>query len=167
MIAELSASLASIKSAIDLVKVINEAKTESDIRNATYELQRQLMSLQIENIRLAELISSQVEQIRSLRTELSEESEFKHEVEQYLPTKLDSGTIVYSCEINVNGEAITQYVCPNCFKQKKISILQPLYVSWREYHCKSSCPLCKSEFRMNKNPNYKQTSSFRVIKTHR
>ncbi|WP_196348033.1 hypothetical protein [Enterobacter hormaechei] len=81
MISEISASLSALKTSLDLLGVIKDARDESEVQKATYELQRQLMDLQIENLRLAQLLSTQHEDITSLKRKLSEANKEKRNLE--------------------------------------------------------------------------------------
>ncbi|MFW0766504.1 hypothetical protein ACN0IV_11765 [Trabulsiella odontotermitis] len=67
MLAEFTASLSAIKASFDLLQVINDADESPVVQKATNELHRQLVALQSENLRLAQLLMSQLDEINYLR----------------------------------------------------------------------------------------------------
>lgn len=150
MIAEISASFGAIKQAVDLVKVINEAKGEAEIRNATFHLQSQLLSLQGESIKLAQLLSSQIDEIASLKAKIAERCDMQATMEQYSPKKMQSGSIVFVTNIDIDGKTEPQYACPHCFLKKQVSILQPKQIGMYESFEQRICPSCKNIFDMDK-----------------
>ncbi|MBD2816520.1 hypothetical protein ID850_17630 [Xenorhabdus sp. Flor] len=56
-----------LKDSFGLIKIIGEAKSEAEIQKATFELNQKLTDIQLENLKLIELISSQQEEIMFLR----------------------------------------------------------------------------------------------------
>lgn len=155
MIAELSAAMTAIKETAGLAKVINDAKTDAEVKAATIELQSKLITLQAECFMLGDVLRLRDEEAALLKAKIAEFEDFKSQTEGYVLNQLDSGTLVYSKKQIVGDAEITVHLCPNCFAAKKISILQPIYVGWRFVHQKSSCPSCSTELRMNVNPNFR------------
>lgn len=150
MIAEISASLSVIKESLGLLKVISDAKTDTEIQNATNELREKLRSLQMENMALSNLIHSQLAEISSLKSELQKIKSFESEASEYQPYKFTSGTVVYSRAIETDKGAWSLYACPHCFAEQKISILQPSNGDHTFNHV--FCPSCKNDYRENKRP---------------
>ena len=154
MIAELSAALSAIKETTGLVKVINDAKNDAEIKAATFELQNKLLTLQAECFSLGDAIRSRDEEAMHLKAKIAEFEDFHSQVEGYALDKLDSGTFVYSKK-QIVGEAETMvYLCPNCFPRKVISILQTTgetaYDAHTEkYFFETKCHNCSSKFSMN------------------
>jgi hypothetical protein len=153
VIAELSAAMAALKETAGLVKVISAAKTDSEIKAATFELQSKLLTLQSDCFNLGDVVRSRDEEIMLLKAKIAEFEDFKSQAEGYILHQTDAGSLVYSKQIGVNDSQITVNACPHCFQQKKISILQP----GTERSIKGSywihfCPSCKSDFKMDKTP---------------
>lgn len=155
MITEITASLTAIKTSLELLGVIGDAKNEAERQKATFELSRQLTDLQLENLRLAQFLSEQNEQINSLNRQLRGLDEQKREFERYTEYRTASGQFVYAIRDTLNEEgAGSPYACPNCYHQRQISILQPLHTSEGDEFHVNKCLLCGNKFRMNKNPAY-------------
>lgn len=58
MIAEIGVSLTVLKEAFGFLKVIQDAKSDAEIQQATFDLRDRLSTLQMQNINLEELINS-------------------------------------------------------------------------------------------------------------
>jgi len=56
VIAELSAAMAALKETAGLVKVISSAKTDAEIKAATFELQSKLITLQSDCFTLGDVV---------------------------------------------------------------------------------------------------------------
>ncbi|HIB1529921.1 TPA: hypothetical protein ACWV6C_005582 [Salmonella enterica subsp. enterica serovar Muenchen] len=154
MIAELSAAMSAIKETAGLARVINDAKTDAEIKAATIELQNKLITLQAECFSLGDVIRLRDEEIMHLKAKIAEFENFQAQTEGYILNQLESGAFVYSKEEAVNGCAVTMHLCPKCFGQKVVSVLQPFPVSKDALFHKSRCLHCENLFLMNKNPDY-------------
>ncbi|BDO95251.1 hypothetical protein [Escherichia coli] len=153
MITELSAALTAIRETFGLAKVINDAKTDAEVKAATSELQARLFMLQTECISLGEIVSLKEEKIVRLKEKIAEYENFERESVGYVLNQTEAGSFVYSKQLPVNDSQLVVNVCANCFHKRKISILQPAV----EKAAKGSyfihfCPSCNSEFKMNKVP---------------
>lgn len=151
VIAELSAAMAAIRETAQLIKLISDAKTESEISAAVGELHSKLASIQRECVSLVELVGSYQEMNASLKAKIADFEDFKSQSEGYFINQLDSGSLVYSKEQIVGEKEIMVHLCPHCFIKKQISILQPKEVSEYASYKQSRCPSCKNEFDMDQN----------------
>ena len=154
MIAELTAAMTAFRETAQIAKLMNEAKTQAEVNAAIGELNSKLASIQRECVSLVELVGSYQEINASLKAKIAEFENFEAQTEGYILNQLESGTFVYSKEVIVNGGSITMHLCPKCFGQKIVSILQPFPVSKDELFHKSRCLHCENKFLMNKNPDY-------------
>ncbi|EAO6531115.1 hypothetical protein G0R83_004974 [Salmonella enterica] len=154
MIAELSAAISALKETAQLVKVFSNAKTEAEVRSAVDALNAKLISAQCECMSLIELARSYQEETVALKAKIAEFENFQAQTEGYILNQLESGAFVYSKEEAVNGCAVTMHLCPKCFGQKVVSVLQPFPVSKDALFHKSRCLHCENLFLMNKNPDY-------------
>lgn len=159
MIAELSAALSAIKETTSLVKIINEAKTDTEVKSATCELNSKLIDLQIRCFSLGELLRSRDEEIVHLKAKITEFENFQAQTEGYVLNQLESGAFVYSKEEIVNGSSVTMHLCPLCYSRNIKSILQPFYVGSSSRFHKSCCLHCGNKYLMNRNPGYKKPES--------
>ncbi|EDS9957867.1 hypothetical protein GT314_003090 [Salmonella enterica subsp. enterica] len=165
VIAELSAAMAAIKETAGLAKVINDAKTDAEVKVATIELQNKLITLQAECFSLGDAIRLRNEEIILLKAKIAEFENFQTQTEGYVLNQLESGVFVYSKEETVNGGTVTMHLCPKCFGQKTVSILQPFPVSEDAPFHESKCLHCENQFLMNKNPDYIPLSFDEIART--
>lgn len=146
MIAELSAAMAALKETAGLVKVISAAKTDAEIKAATFELQSKLITLQADCFNLGDAVRSRDEEVVLLKAKIAEFEDFKTETEGYVLNKLASGTLVYSKKQFVGDSEITVNLCPNCYARRNISMLQPLEPSMYAKFSQCRCPSCTNVF---------------------
>ncbi|HFV5790381.1 TPA: hypothetical protein ACH9UH_005175, partial [Escherichia coli] len=149
VIAELSAAMAAIKETAGLAKVINDAKTDAEVKAATIELQNKLITLQAECFSLCDAIRFRDEEIMHLKAKIAETEDFQRQAEGYKLNKLDSGTLVYSKKQFIGDTEITVHLCPQCFGKKVISVLQPMEIMRFDAHFRTFCPACNNKFWMN------------------
>lgn len=154
MIAELSAAMAAIKETAGLAKVINDAKTDAEVKAATIELQSKLITLQAECFSLGDAVRFREEEIMHLKAKIAEFEDFKRQTEGYVLNQLDSGSLVYSKKQTVGDTEITVHLCPNCFAKNVVSILQTTGEATYDMHTKgyyfqSRCHNCATLFSMS------------------
>lgn len=153
MIAEFAAAMTALKETVGLVRVINEAKTDAEIKDATFELQSKLLALQSDCFSLGDAIRLRDEEVAYLKGVIEEFDNFKSESEGYELHRTEGNTLVYSRRVTVGGSEVLIYACPYCYQQRKMSLLQPGVDKgvkgsyWVHY-----CPSCKSEYKMDKTP---------------
>ncbi|HHA1285324.1 TPA: hypothetical protein ACOEFM_002030 [Enterobacter roggenkampii] len=153
MIAELAAAMSAIKETAGLVKVINEAKTDAEVKAATIDLQNKLITLQAECFALGDVIRLRDEDAAHLKAKIAEFEDFKSEAEGYVLHRTEGGTLVYSKQVAVDNAELVVNACPQCYQQKKISMLQPgIEKSVKGSYWVHFCPSCNSEFKMDKTP---------------
>ncbi|MEP8906348.1 hypothetical protein [Enterobacter roggenkampii] len=153
VIAELAAAMSAIKETTGLIKVINDAKTDAEIKAATFELQAKLLTLQSDCFSLGEAIQLKDDKIHELKSQISAFDSFKEDSKDYFLTQTAAGSFVYSMIFDPGDGAITLHACPACFRQAKLSLLQPSSTT----HSSGGffvhyCPSCKSDFKMDRVP---------------
>jgi len=129
VIAELSAAMAAIKETAGLAKVINDAKTDAEVKAATIELQSKLITLQAECFSLGDAIRLRDEEVVHLKAKIAEFESFKSQTEGYELDRLDSGAFVYSKKVLVNERPESVYLCHIALENMK-------------YRYFSQCRLC-------------------------
>lgn len=159
MIAELSAAMAALKETAGLVKVIGAAKTEAEIKAATFELQSKLITLQSDCFTLGDAVRSRDEEVVLLKAKIAEFEDFKAQTEGYVLNQLESGALVYTMNQTVGDKEVAVHLCPNCHSKRVISILQPTgdvsyqaesghyFYQYRCHACESLLPMNRSTYR--------------------
>ncbi|EFH9192652.1 hypothetical protein GEO10_03705 [Escherichia coli] len=146
---DISAAFTAIKETLGLLKLVNDAKSDYEIKAATSEIQSKLITLQSECFSLGDAIRLRDEDIVHLKAKIAEFEDFKSQTEGYELERLDSGSLVYSKKKIVGDAEITVYLCPHCFGKKIISMLQPMVIMWSDGHFRTHCPSCDNKFWMN------------------
>ncbi|MFK8257690.1 hypothetical protein ACFL9S_07880 [Erwinia sp. AnSW2-5] len=153
MIAELSAAMTAIKETAGLVKVIHNAKTDTEVKAATIELQNKLITLQAECFNLGDAIRHRDEEAAHFKAKIAKFEDFKSDSKGYVLHRTEGETLVYSKQVVVDDLEMMVHACPHCYQQKKISMLQPgIEKSVKGGYWVYFCPCCNSQFKMDKTP---------------
>ncbi|QLU25297.1 hypothetical protein HV192_16105 [Klebsiella oxytoca] len=155
VIAELSAAMAAIKETAGLVKVINDAKTDAEVKAATIDLQGKLITLQAECFSLGDAIRLRDEEVMRLKDKISEFENFEKQTADFVLKKFDTGALVYSVKKIIDGEETNIYYCSQCFNQRVISILQPssatfFHAGREEHFSQIQCQRCNAVYGKDK-----------------
>lgn len=147
--------MAAIKETAGLAKVINDAKTDAEVKAATIELQSKLITLQAECFSLGDAIRFRDEEVMHLKAKIAEFEDFRMQTEGYVLNQLESGSFVYTKNQTVGQTEVEVHLCPNCHSKRVISILQPTgEVSYQaesgNYFHQYRCHACESLLLMNK-----------------
>lgn len=166
MIVELSAAMTALKETAGLVKVISSAKTDAEIKAATFELQSKLITLQSDCFTLGDAIRARDEEVLHLKAKIAEFEDFKAQTNGYVLNKLESGTLVFTKNQAVGEVEVAVHLCPNCYSKRVISMLQPTgetaYDSHTDkYFYQSRCHCCSSFYSMNRS-DYKPVDTVYV-----
>ena len=151
--------MAALKETAGLVKVISAAKTDAEVKAATFELQSKLITLQSDCFTLGDAVRSRDEEIMFLKAKIAEFEDFKTQTEGYVLNQLDFGSFVYTKKNVVGDIEVEVHLCPQCFSKRQVSILQPTGdASYNEHtqkwYFQSRCHGCDSMFSLNVS-NYK------------
>lgn len=153
MLPEIVASMTAVRESLNLIKIINEAKTDAEIRNATFELQRKLQDIQLDNLKLIDLVYEYKSRVDELTEEVDKKVSFGSKAEHYSPRTLESGTFTYINNSHIDKCDKPHYLCASCYGQAVISVLQPNANNpFNRGYFIYYCPRCSSEFRMYKTP---------------
>lgn len=160
MIAELASAMTAIKETAGLAKVFGEAKTDSEVKAATIELQSKLLTLQSECFSLGDAIRLKDEEVMQLKAKIAEFENFRSQVEGYVLNQLESGTFVYSKDEVVNEKYVTVHLCQLCYSKNIKSILHPFPVGKTFAFHESRCLHCENKYLMDRNSSYEVPMSF-------
>ncbi|WP_318041678.1 hypothetical protein [Citrobacter portucalensis] len=149
---DISAAFVAIRETLGLLKVVNDAKNDHEVRSATSEIQSKLLTLQSECFALGDLVRAHEAEVVALKAKIAEFEDFKTQTEGYVLNQLESGSLVYTKNLVVGDAEVTVHLCPNCHSKRVISILQPLPRASFEIFNQSKCPSCKYVYDTNKAP---------------
>lgn len=123
---DISAAFVAIRETLGLLKVVNDAKNEHEVRSATSEIQSKLLTLQSECFALGDLVRAHEAEVVTLKAKIAEFEDFKAQTEGYVLNQLESGALVYTKKQTVGDVEVAVHLCPNCHSKRVISMLQPL-----------------------------------------
>ena len=136
VINEISMALTSFKSAIEIIKSISNKTKDINFKNKIIELQNLILSLQSEYSTLLD-IKNQLEK------KLVEYENWDKTESQYQLKEITPGIRVYSSKEDSGLSDSDHWLCPNCFNDRKKSILQLERDEGKlgQYYI---CPKCKT-----------------------
>lgn len=135
MIAEMSAVLGAIKTSVDLLKTLNSVSKDEKVRNAVFDLQSQLLSLQEKMFEANARYDEQAEQIKALKKQLDSKNKWDQESAEYEIYHPAEGMTVYKLKTEHNATGSEIWACPNCFNIQKISFLNKRVAGDRILRC--------------------------------
>ncbi|MGJ0427191.1 hypothetical protein [Methylocystis sp.] len=149
-ITAVSATLISLKTALDLGKAMLDAKGTIDQQKQVFELNRVILAAQESALSANEAQSALLKRIDALERKIADFETWESEKDRYRLFDVGSATgrpsvFVYALKENAGGAETLHYLCAKCFQHKKKSFLQAttrLEMRLRVH----SCPECKSEF---------------------
>jgi hypothetical protein len=136
MVAEIFAGVSSLKAAFDIAKGLKDIDDATRRNAAVIELQEKILSAQ-------EAQASLVERVRALEAEVTSFEKWEAEKEKYEMQSIGWGAFAYVLKPQARGAAPPHWVCPNCFTNKKISIIQFKDRGQDHGHF---CPACATKF---------------------
>ena len=118
MVAEVYAGLSAFKAMFDMAKGLKDINDAAIRNGAVIELQEQILSAQQHQSEL-------IERIRALETEVANFETWKTEKERYQLKELaPHGVYAYTIKEEVRGPEPAHWICPDCYQNRQISILQ-------------------------------------------
>jgi hypothetical protein len=135
MIAEFAAAVGTIKTSVDLLRTLHNASEDEKVRSAVFEIQNDLLSLQSKLFEANERFEEQSAKLGDLRKELSDRDSWDAEAKKYELFHPAEGMSVYKLRTEYNNSGGEIWVCPHCFGNRKISILNKLGAEFRNYKC--------------------------------
>lgn len=136
MITEISAAFGTVKTSVDLLKTLLKVTRDEEVRDAVFEIQNELLSLQEKLFAANARFEEQSTKLRDLQGQLDEKESWSEEAKKYDLFHPAEGMSVYR-----NRSDLNIWACPNCFGSRKISILNRPAVGNLNYRCHA----CKFE----------------------
>ncbi|HEV2538231.1 MAG TPA: hypothetical protein VGU03_00845 [Frateuria sp.] len=126
MLGETVAALGGVKSAIEIVKTILQAKSESDRLSAIGELQAALIEIQQQAMALQATVAELQDKEAGLRRENEALRQRASDLSRYQLLQFpETGAIAYELkdELRTQGE-VRHFLCANCYQKGEKAILQ-------------------------------------------
>jgi hypothetical protein len=136
MIAELNAGFSAAKHAYTVVKGISDLKNQTEINSAIFDVQQNLLSVQQQLSEAQQRFDELAAQKKNLEIELANRDAWEKTASRYKLTEIAENLFIYALIDSQDEPA--HWLCPNCFQNRKKSILQKKNVSQRNH----TCPNC-------------------------
>lgn len=143
-IAAVGAALGSLNAAIDLARSAVGAKIDSEVRAKVSDAMAALILAQAQLLDARVQMNDLVDENRKLKRELEERENWKQRVGRYELVEAPGGAMVY----RFNGQP-SHYVCPRCYEDKKLHILQDT----KGHSGAWQCPSCGKYFNVDPGRN--------------
>lgn len=135
MIAELAAGLAALTRTKELLVAIKSISDQAKMDLALIEVREQIGILHDALSASREKIDSLSEEKRDLKKQLAEIDEWNAEKAKYQLTKIRDGLFLPSYTPPDGDPTPAHWACPNCFSQKRASILQKMHSHTSDFSC--------------------------------
>lgn len=137
--------LGGAQASIQMLLTAKEIKENFEYNQAVLEIQTQLMAVTSELLALQQNHAATIAENDELRQKVKEMVEWADKVANYRLKDFGSGTFAYVQKNVEDSEDDQHYLCPNCYLERKPSILQFKLENNREqkvFHCHK----CNSDF---------------------
>lgn len=138
MIEEIGLLINSTKAVYTIAKGISFLKSEVEKNEAVSKILEALLSLQTEALSVNEKTQELQEENYRLTNKMREFENWSETEKQYELKEIDRGTFVYASKKNKTIAEPVHWLCTNCWKDRKRSILQKFGGIYK-------CPSCKTE----------------------
>lgn len=127
MLPEITTALASLKTLSDLAALTLKVKVDSAVTDKAIESQMAIITLQSTIMALQSQYQELLGQNETLNKRLIEMENWEAESRKYTLAEIAEGVFVYSLKADQKNNTPPHWLCPNCYQNKKKSILQFQY----------------------------------------
>ena len=145
MYAEISAAVASAKTALDIAKAAHGLSNYNELVAAVSEVNTKLMQATTVALASLEKQSSLISEIAELKEKLRDVEDWEGQMKRYSLHEFPTKALAYALQPGMEQGQPLHYLCTACVDQKKKTTLQPhgrfLY-----------CPVCKTDIEIQDRP---------------
>lgn len=124
MLAEITAGLGSLKTAIDILKGLNAAHTNAAINDVKLALQQHLFDAREALTTAQSAQSAALQRISELEQEIVQLKDWEGEKQRYQLKAIDIGSVAYMPKPGMENGEQPHWLCANCFNRGQKSHLQ-------------------------------------------
>ncbi len=149
----IQAAIGSLKAAGDIAKGFMQLKTTAEIQSKVIELQSVILAAQSSALAAQSDQFSLLDEIRQIKTKMAEIEGWENETKRYKLTDYGGGTFAYLLKEGMEHGESPHSLCPNCFQNRKKSVLQTLgNPKDGDSRKLMLCPSCDKRFPLGKVP---------------
>jgi len=139
-----TALISSIKTAIDITKIIGDTVKDNFLKSKTRELTQSIIDAQSHILTMQAEHQKMLQSNHEIAQKLIELESWEKEKAKYKLIEISKRVVVYAFDSSQDPTIPSHYICKNCYNDKKASILDPVYI--HNEGSRYSCPRCKTEF---------------------
>ena len=125
MYAEISAAVASAKTALDIAKAAHGLSNYNELVSAVSEVNTKLVQATTVALASLEKQSALASEIAELKDKLQKHENFQLQTERYVLEQLPFGGFAYALKKSIEKNQPHHYLCATCINKGEITILQP------------------------------------------
>lgn len=125
MFAEISAAVASAKSALEIAKAAHGLANYNELVASVSEVNAKLMEATVVTLASLEKQSVLTSEIAELKDKLRKLDRFEREAESYILEQLPFGGFAFALKKGMKRDQPPHYLCAACMNKGEITILQP------------------------------------------
>ena len=142
MYAEISAAIASAKTALDIAKAAHGLANFNELVAAVSEVNTKLIQATAVALASQEKQSALADEIAQLKDKIRENENWETQMQRYMLFQFPTGSLVYAVKPGMEQGEPTHYLCASCVDKRQKSTLQPHGRSLR-------CNVCSLYFQMH------------------
>lgn len=125
-IGSIAAAVASLKTAGDIAKSLLELRTLAEVQAKAMDLNGKIIDAQHQVFAANAAQTTLVERVRDLESQIARMKDWETEKKRYRMSAPATGAVVYALQREMSSGEPPHYLCANCFKQGKPSLLSDL-----------------------------------------
>ena len=142
---EVSAVTTAVAHAISAAKILIDARDQSKRADAQMEFTQTLIEVQEKSLSLIQSNQELLVTNESLKQQLADNEKWEQEQTRYVLENVGNGATVYSLDPEKASGQPLHWLCPNCFEDRKKSMLQRTGKTDGILASVFKCNRCKSE----------------------
>jgi hypothetical protein len=144
---EVSSLFTSAKVAYEIAKGVNSLKNEVERNENIAKILEILLSVQHDALSIQEKYSKLLKEKDEIAKKLMDLDRWSDIENNYELKEVSAGIFVYSYKKHANSSTPSHWLCTNCYKDKKFSIIQVgiKYPASKDY----ICPSCTNKFNIH------------------
>lgn len=124
-ITAIGTAVSGLKAAIDIAVGFKDMAVETEAKVRTVELMNAILSAQASALQAQEVQQALLKRIDTLEAELMRMKAWDDESQRYELADAGQGVLAYRIKAEVQPSEPPHWLCPNCYGEKKKSLLQP------------------------------------------
>ena len=144
-VGQMASAIGSLKAAGDLAVSFINLKTMAEVQSKAIELNQKILAAQNDIFTANAAQTTFIERIRELEIHITQMEAWEAEKQRYKLAPQNTGSFVYALQKAMSNGEPAHYLCTNCFKASKPSILQCVPSKRNSNNYAFVCPICGTE----------------------